>query len=128
MRVLLDTHIALWFWMGSDRCSPAILKLLQDTHNEVIFSQVSTLEIQLKYQTGRLKLPYSPDNFIPEAVEEAGFQYEPISDKAIYLLGKLPPIHDDLFDRILVAEAIVFGATLASVDRHVLRYPVPTIS
>jgi PIN domain nuclease of toxin-antitoxin system len=128
MKILLDTHVALWFWMGSERCPRSLVEMIQDQDNEVIFSQVSTLEIQIKFQQGKLSLPELPEKFIPEAVHRSGFRYQPITDAAIFFLGKLPSLHRDPFDRFLVAQAILEGCTVATLDRQIMAYPVPTAS
>lgn len=127
MRILLDTHVALWFWAGSPRCPAALVKLIEDPENEVAFHQVSALEIQLKFQQGKLPLPRPPEQFVPEAVRQACFTYQPITDAAIYFLGKLPPLHRDPFDRLLIAHAVLDGCTIATLDRHIRQYAVATI-
>jgi PIN domain nuclease of toxin-antitoxin system len=125
MKLLLDTHVALWFWMGSERCPRSLAAAIADATNEVVFSQVSTWEIQLKFQQKKLTLPELPERFVPEAVRRSAFRYQPITDAAIFFLRKLPELHRDPFDRLLVAQAIVEGCTLATLDRQITPYPVP---
>ena len=74
MKLLLDTHVALWFWMGSERCPRSLAAAIADATNEVIFSQVSTWEIQLKFQQKKLTLPELPERFVPEAVRRSAFR------------------------------------------------------
>src|SRR5688500_16442983 len=113
--------------MGSERCSRELVSVIGDPNNEVLFSQVSTWEIQLKYQQKKLVLPELPEKFVPEAVRRSAFRYQPITDAAIFFLGKLPPLHRDPFDRLLIAQAILEGCTLATTDRQITPYPVPTL-
>jgi PIN domain nuclease of toxin-antitoxin system len=128
MRLLLDTGAALWFWTADKRLPPNIVSTLEDEANDVAFHQVSIWEIQIKYQLGRLKLPDQPQVFIPPALARSGFEYQRIEDEAIYLLEKLPPIHADPFDRLLISHAIYRGLTIVSSNPEVLRYPVSTLA
>lgn len=128
MRILIDTHVAIWFWNTDARMTPRLLQALTDPENEIIFSQVSTWEIALKYEKGRIRLPSAPETFIPDAVTKSGFHYQPIQDRWIYFSGKLPAIHKDPFDRLLVAHALIEGHTLATDDTLLLQYPVPLLT
>ena len=128
MKLLLDTHAALWFWSGDPKCSRLWIELIENPDNDIVFHQASTLEIQLKFQQGNLCLPKPPREFIPESVRRSFFLYETISDEAIFFLGKLPNLHRDPFDRLLIAHAILNGCTILTADDKILKYPVPTIS
>jgi PIN domain nuclease of toxin-antitoxin system len=128
MRLLLDTCVALWFWTGDKRLPLDIFASIEDETNDVFFHQASSWELQIKYQLGRLKLPDKPQVFIPQALARSGFEYHRIDDEAIYLLEKLPQIHSDLFDRLLISHAIHQGLTIISSDQELLRYPVSTIA
>jgi PIN domain nuclease of toxin-antitoxin system len=114
--------------MGSDRCPQPLIAAIENANNEILFSQISTWEIELKFQQGKLSLPEPPERFIPEAVRRSAFGYQPITDAAIFFLAKLPPLHRDPFDRLLVAQAILGGCTLATLDSKIIPYPVPTIA
>src|SRR4051812_17008617 len=111
MRLLLDTCVALWFWTADKRLPPNIVSTIEDHANDVAFHQVSIWEVQIKYLLGRLRLPDKPQVFIPAALARSGFEYQRIEDEAIYLLEKLPSIHRDLFDRLLISHAIHRGFT-----------------
>jgi PIN domain nuclease of toxin-antitoxin system len=123
MPLLLDTQAALWFWLGDRRLGRSARALIAEAP-EVLFSQVSTWEIQIKWGLGKLHLPAEPRVFLPEAVRNNGFGYLPISDEAIFFLGKLPAVHRDPFDRLLVAQAAAAGMTLISADPIFAGYPV----
>lgn len=122
--VLLDTHVALWVMLDSPKLPKNIRKLATAAQVRLIFHQVSTWEIQIKYELGKLPLPMAPGEFISDAVETTGFSYERIDDDAIFMLGKLPQLHRDPFDRLLVAHAAVKGWEFATVDEQIARYPV----
>jgi PIN domain nuclease of toxin-antitoxin system len=89
-----------------------------------VFHQVSLWETQIKYDLGKLPLPEPPVTMLPPAIKESGMSYERIEDSGIYMLGKLPPIHRDPFDRLLVAHAVAHGWEMATVDAQVTQYPV----
>lgn len=125
MKYLLDTCAALWLWGAPDRLSESVAEILRDGRNEILFSQVSTLEIQLKYGLGKLRLPKPPEQFVPEAVDRHLLLYEQIRDDAIFLLQKLPRLHDDPFDRLLITHALTSGSTLLTPDPLIHKYPVP---
>jgi PIN domain nuclease of toxin-antitoxin system len=93
-----------------------------------IFHQVSLWEIQIKYDSGKLVLPKSPGDLLPDAINEAGFFPGALEDEGIFLLGKLPPVHRDPFDRLLVAHAILHAWEIATVDKTVVKYPVRIFS
>jgi PIN domain nuclease of toxin-antitoxin system len=89
-----------------------------------IFHQVSLWEIQIKYDLGKLKLPRSPADLFPLAIESTGFRTQGIEDEGIFLLGKLPSIHRDPFDRLLIAHAVLRGWEMATTDPVIRRYPL----
>ena len=124
---LLDTQIGLRIFIGDADTISKLKKLAEDKDNRFVFHQVSTWEIQIKYSIGKLPLPSPPEQLIPKAIVESGFCYEKISDEAIFLLGKLPLIHRDPFDRLLVAHAITSGATLITTDQTLEKYPVKSL-
>ena len=125
---LLDTQIALWLMLGSRELDEGKFRkrFITDNEDEVsfYFHQISTWEIQIKYNTGKLKLPQSPDEFLIEAVKQSGFTYEKINDQGIFFLGKLPSIHKDPFDRLLIAHAASLGWTIITTDNKFKDYPV----
>jgi PIN domain nuclease of toxin-antitoxin system len=93
-----------------------------------IFHQVSPWEFQIKYDTGKLIFPKSPGDLLPDAIKEAGSFPGTLEDEGIFLLGKLPPVHRDAFDRLLVAHAILHAWGIATVDKIVVKYPVRIFS
>jgi len=126
--VLLDTQIALWMLTDSQRLPALYRRAAADPDIRWIFHQVSLWEIQIKYDTGKLVLPKSPGDLLPDAIKEAGFFPGALEDEGIFLLGKLPPVHRDPFDRLLVAHAILHGWEIATVDKAVIKYPVRIFS
>ena len=127
MRYLLDTCTALWLWGDPVRLPEQVRRIIEDTGNEIIFHQVSTLEIQIKHSLGKLRLPQPPETFIPAALRSHYITYQHLLDDDIFMWRKLPPVHDDPFDRILVAHSLVSGAMLITPDKCIAEYPVRTI-
>jgi len=113
-------------WFSPGRLSADHKRLLKDSANERILLQVSLWEIQIKHDLGKLPLPKKPAALLPHLIEVSGLKLLPIQDQAIFLLGNLPPIHRDPFDRLLVAHALTNGWTLMTADETLKHYPVLT--
>ncbi len=123
---LLDTQVALWVLTGSEAVNERAFRERFDSENsEFIFSQVSTWEIQIKFGLGKLPLPKPPQELLPNAIKQAGFRYERLEDPAIFFLDRLPPIHRDPFDRLLISQTIINGWTMISADQIMKRYSLP---
>ena len=124
MKVLLDTCTFLWWCSGAGRIPKAIRSAVSDPANEVYVSTASIWEITLKNRAGRLHLPEPPELFLPQQRERHGFLSLPIDEASVLQLPRLPPLHQDPFDRILVCQAIEHGMTLLTPDRLIAQYPV----
>ena len=127
MKVLLDTHAALFAWADPDQLSERGRELIENPEVEVFFSQVSSLEIALKHRIGKLELPELPSTYIGSRIHRSGFQYLALDDSDIFGLSDLPKIHRDPFDLLLVATAIRLKLPLISRDRHIGAYPVELV-
>ena len=128
MRLLLDTHVFLWYITGDGQLSKTLLEHIRKPENEVFLSSVSLWETLIKHQLGKLSLPESPDIYIPRQREKHLITGLPVTETHVAQLVNLPPIHRDPFDRMLICQALSEDLTLATVDRFVLRYPVNTLS
>ena len=127
MRLLLDTCTFLWLIGGSDNVSARARAAFEDPDNEVFLSAASAWEIAIKSQLGRLPLPEPAASFVPSQRSAHGIDPLPIDEEATLHLAKLPPLHRDPFDRILVAQALVGGLVLVTPDDAVRQYPVRTL-
>jgi len=116
MKVLLDTHAALWWWAGSDSLSPPAREAIADGANEVWFSAASGYEIFQKVRLGRLVLPDELHDGLVEAVVEEGWRLLPLSVAEAIAAASLDHPHRDPFDRMLAAQAAAGPLTVASVD------------
>lgn len=123
MRLILDTHILLWWWDDSPRLTQGLRDLIADPAHEVLVSAVSIAEIAVKKAIGRLTIR---DDFA-DGIERDGFAQLPLTASHGGRLTSLPLLHRDPFDRMLVAQAQVEGATLITVDSMVRQYDVRTL-
>jgi PIN domain nuclease of toxin-antitoxin system len=122
---LLDTQVAIWILCGSNRLRESeFIKRFPLKSSRFIFHQASTWEIQIKYSLGKLPLPKRPELILKESVKDSGFHYERIDDEAIFMLDKLPKIHNDPFDRLLISHAMLNAWTIISSDEKFEKYPV----
>jgi PIN domain nuclease of toxin-antitoxin system len=93
----------------------------------VFYSQISLWEIQIKYQLGKLPLADEPAVVLPREVAKYDFTHLDLTDAAIFGLSRLPPIHGDPFDRILIIQAKLTGSTLVTPDLPFFQYSVDVI-
>jgi PIN domain nuclease of toxin-antitoxin system len=126
VRVLLDTNAFLWLNDDFERLGPA-LELLKDPRTEVFVSAVVAWEIAIKYALGRLELTMPPERYLPERIRDIGAHPIAIEHRDALGVAALPHVHRDLFDRLLVAQAIAYDATLVTGDRRLAEYPVQTL-
>lgn len=126
MKYLLDTCTFLWIAAGSDELSPRAREVFLDRRNERFLSIVSVWEILLKHGTGKLPLPDSPEKFILNSRDREGIASLELSEAAVFALPRLPDIHADPFDRMLVCQAQAEGLTILTRDPEIRRYPVAT--
>ena len=126
MTALLDTSVLLW-WLGEpSRIKRELLDELSAAESVVWFSQISLLEIQIKVGLGKLHLDF-PVEHIPGLAEKSGLTALPLSNAAIFTLTKLPDLHRDPFDRLLICEAIQQGVPLVTSYQIIRRYPVKVL-
>lgn len=127
MRILLDTHIFLWFISGDARLLANIRNAIRDSDNEVYLSSVSIWEAIVKYQSGRLPLPEPPEAYLPKQRNLHQISDLALDEGCVVKLANLPPLHRDPFDRMLVCQALQNSLTIATVDSAVRAYPVSTL-
>jgi PIN domain nuclease of toxin-antitoxin system len=126
MKVLLDTHIFLWFISGDSRLSADVRDVVRDSDNEIYLSVVSVWECIVKYQLGKLPLPEPPEIYLPKQRDLHQIASLALDEISVSQLAKLPHLHRDPFDRMLICQALQNGLTIATVDAAVRAYPVST--
>ncbi len=120
MNLLLDTHVVLWAFADPDRLSPKVRAAIVDPRNAVAVSAATVWEVEIKRQLGKL---VAPDGFASLCLER-GFDELPISFAHAQAAGALPRHHDDPFDRMLIAQAMVDGLDLVTADEAFRNYDV----
>ena len=124
MKLLLDTHLLLWAAGSPDRLPAAARRLLDDPHNEPIFSSASPWEVAIKQGLRRGDLRVDA-RLLRRGLLDNGYEELPITSEHAVALDTLPPIHKDPFDRILLAQSMIEGITLLTADPLVAQYPGP---
>lgn len=124
MRILLDTHALLWAMAAPKRLPKRVAAAIREPANEVFVSAVSTWEIAIKSGIGKIEADVSE---IADAFEEMGFVELPVTVAHTIRLGEIPPHHRDPFDRLLVAQAMEGGLSLASRDSVFSAYSVDVV-
>ena len=121
MRLLLDTHVALWAIADDPQLPDRARELITSPDNDVYVSAASIWEIALKHALGRKRMPVSGEE-ARAYFDAAGYVSVPISADHAANIERLPAIHSDPFDRILVAQALVEPFRLLTHDKTVARY------
>jgi PIN domain nuclease of toxin-antitoxin system len=124
MKLLLDTHLLLWAAGKPGRLSADARRLMKDAANELVFSAASLWEIVIKRGLGRDDFQVDPRLFRRGLVDN-GYSELPIGSEHAVAIDGLPLLHKDPFDRILIAQALVEGIILLTMDPLVAQYPGP---
>lgn len=124
MIFLLDTHLLLWAAGQPDRLSAEARALLEDPRSELLFSAASLWEITIKRGLGRNDFRVDP-RLLRRGLLDNGYRELVITSEHTVAIERLPPLHKDPFDRLLLAQADVEGVTLLTTDTQVTRYPGP---
>ncbi len=128
MRLLIDTHVFLWWSMEHGaRLSTRARDLLANGSNDVALSMVSAWEIAIKVGGKRMDLPDAVERYLPDRIRHHGFEVMPIELAHVFRAGSLPLIHRDPFDRMLVAQAQIEGLPILTADPAIAQYDVETI-
>jgi PIN domain nuclease of toxin-antitoxin system len=120
--LLLDTHVVLW-WLADDVSLGEDMKTRLDHEPDVYLSSASIWEVAIKQAIGKLKEPYD----LPERIRDSGFRHLPITAEHAIEAGRLPLIHRDPFDRMLVAQARCANLTLVTKDPGIQQYDVAVL-
>lgn len=127
MKLLLDTCTFLWLGAQPERLSPNARTVLADADNELFLSPVSLWEILVCHMRGKklpLKVPDSPEHYFSALRQRMGVESLSVTENTVIQLPRLPAVHQDPFDRLLICQAIEHGMTLVTPDAHISRYPI----
>lgn len=130
MKVLIDTHAFLW-WIADDPALPATARtIIADPSNVVFFSAASAWEVAIKARLGRLALASGEEDlerFVARQVEANRFEVLPVQLHHALRVYSLPPHHQDPFDRLLVAQAVVEALPVVTRDPQIVKYGIETL-
>ena len=124
MKYLLDTHTLLWFLTGDERLSDRARRLIDDSSNEKFLSIVSLWEIAIKVGLGKLDLGKPFEQVFPERLRFNHIEILDITVDSLIKLTTLPFHHRDPFDRMIIAQGLVEGLPIISVDTEFDAYDV----
>jgi PIN domain nuclease of toxin-antitoxin system len=122
MRLLLDSHVFLWWKAADPRLSPAMVRAIAEAE-EVYVSAATAWELGLEVSLGKLRLPES----VEDGIVAAGFTELPVHFRHTREAVVLPPHHNDPFDRMLVAQALCESLTLMTHDDKITQYEVAVL-
>ena len=125
--MLLDTVAFIFLAENNAELSQSTRNLIDNSANELFLSTASVWEIAIKYSIGRLELKVPPEDYIPEQRRLHRIEPLPISESDALQAGKLPHIHRDPFDRLILAQAIVQDMAVVTNDSVMQRYAAPTV-
>jgi len=121
MTLLLDTHIILWALSGDVRLPATAEKMITDEANRIFFSIASMWEVSTEHALRPDRMPLSGAEFL-HYCEQAGYERLSIHERHVLALESLPAVHADLFDRMLVAQAVADGLLLVTHDTELCAY------
>jgi PIN domain nuclease of toxin-antitoxin system len=124
MKLLLDTHLLLWAAGEPDQLPLAAMTEIENPDNDLVFSSASLWEVAIKRGLGRADFTVDP-RLLRRGLLDNGYHELAITSEHAVAVDGLPPIHKDPFDRILIAQSIVEGIMLLTVDGRVAQYPAP---
>jgi PIN domain nuclease of toxin-antitoxin system len=119
MRLLLDTHILLWWLMGDRRLPKSLAKVLASSENDIAVSAATLWEIVIKHMLGRIDVDLDE---LLSSISGDGFSELPVQFRHTLTLQSLPRHHDDPFDRILISQSVAEGRRLVTTDTSILSY------
>jgi PIN domain nuclease of toxin-antitoxin system len=123
MQLLLDTHAFIWFINGDKKLSSKVNKAVTNIKNTCFISIASIWEIAIKYANGKLELE-SDFDAIAGFLADNEIQILPIDFEHVQQLLKLEDFHRDPFDRVIIAQAMTEGLTIATKDEQFVNYKV----
>jgi PIN domain nuclease of toxin-antitoxin system len=127
MNALLDTHAFIWWVTDASQLSRNAKDFISDPDNQIFFSVASAWEIIIKVNTGKLNIPEEVGTYITSRVTDNRFKVLGIELAHVIQVAKLPDLHRDPFDRIILAQSQVMGIPIITIDRLIVQYDVAII-
>jgi len=126
LKLLLDTCTFLWLNSDLGRIPKRVRQLCADEGNQLFLSAISAWEITVKHSMGKLALRLSPQEYVTTYRTANGVVSIRFREDDAFHLSKLPVLHKDPFDRMLICQAIGRGLTILTPDENIAQYPVLT--
>jgi PIN domain nuclease of toxin-antitoxin system len=127
MKYLLDTVVWIWSIASSERISREAREILENGEEEIYLSSVSSWEISIKVRTGKLSFPEPPLGHISRFMARQNLRPLSITHAHAQKVYDLPNHHNDPFDRMLIAQALVEDMAILTADRWFSKYPVQVV-
>ena len=121
MKLLLDTHVWIWYLSGNERLSETLQTAITDDNNELWLSPISIWEALLLAEKGRIVLKPTPEEWIQDSLQELKTKEAPLSNEIAILSRQLKLEHQDPADRFIAATAIHLNLILATVDNRLTK-------
>ena len=123
MKYVLDTHAALWLLEGNEKLSQTARNIIYNDENEIYVSIISAWEIAVKVSLSKLVFAGGSEVFL-SAVKENNIELLGIKDDYIKIVEKLPYIHRDPFDRLIISTVLSEDMTIITIDENIRKYNV----
>lgn len=120
--LLLDTHAFVWLASAQKNLSQRARQTILQNADELFISSISALEIAILVKRKRLRLPVEPGEFVERALQQHGIHEIPVDRRVAIASTSLPDIHNDPFDRIILATALLNDMSVLSRDRVIPQY------
>jgi PIN domain nuclease of toxin-antitoxin system len=127
MNALLDTHTFLWWVADAPQLSKTAKDFIANPNNKIFFSTAGAWEIVIKVGTGKLILPEESDTCITSRLANNRFEILSIELSRTLQIAKLPDLHRDPFDQIIIAQSQITEMPILTVDRLISQYSVDII-
>jgi PIN domain nuclease of toxin-antitoxin system len=127
VKYLLDTGIWIWSIGKTEEINVAGRNILRNGQEDIYLSAVTSWEVSIKMQLGKLRLPDAPAQCVPAFAARQGLQLLSITHNHAFKVFDLPPHHRDPFDRLIIAQAIAEEMTILTADRIFANYPVEIV-
>jgi PIN domain nuclease of toxin-antitoxin system len=127
VKYLLDSTIWLWSIYAVEKINDACREILENGREEVYFSAATAWELSIKARLGKLHLPGPPGQCIPAFMAKQGLRPLPVSHLHAVKVYDLPLHHDDPFDRLIIAQAVMESMTVLTSDKAFRKYSVDVL-
>jgi PIN domain nuclease of toxin-antitoxin system len=126
-RLLIDTNVVIWLLSESGRISRRAKQALSGSGVTVLVSVVTAWEVVLKHRAGKLELLQGIEEVLSEILYRSPWTILPVVSEHVRVLAALPALHNDPFDRLLIAQALYENLTIVTADQAIAKYAVRTL-